>query len=93
MKRYKILLQKMSKEGDTAIQWTMTACALFTGNAEATCEVRRLTNKPSEHGGPIAFCAQVIVIWDCAEWDANQRKIVEAWANGALTIQKADFSG
>ena len=90
MKRYLILLEKKSEDGNTKERWCIAGARSHETNyAEATCRIRGDKFGQTKNGGPVAFIAQAIVIWECAD-EPNltpaTRAIIEKWANGDFVI-------
>lgn len=88
MRQYAVLLQKKSLDGSTNVQWVMAGVKPFNGEVTVSQDLRpsKITAIPSENGGPRAFVATCLVIWEAITWDEVSRKAVELWANGAFMV-------
>jgi hypothetical protein len=89
MNRWAVLLEKQSKDGDTKTRWCIAGARKHDLKyIEATCNIKGDHFGVTKNGGPVAFIAQAIVIWETAEdkLDAETRVIIEKWANGDFVI-------
>ena len=97
MNRYLILLEKQSKDGSTANRWCIAGARKHDLQyAEATCRIKGDKFGKTVHGGPVAFIAQCIVIWECADEPMllpQTRAIIEKWANGDFVIGAEETTG
>lgn len=92
MRQYAVLLQKKSPDGSTNVKWVMAGVKPFTGEVEVKQDIRpsKITQIPSENGGPRAFIATCVVIWEAITWDHVSREAVELWCNGAFMVGGQD---
>lgn len=94
MTRWLVLIEKQSADGNTKARWCIAGARKHETNyAEATCRIKGDRFGKTVHGGPVAFIAQAIVIWECdndVTLTAETRTIIEKWANGDFVI---DASG
>lgn len=92
MRLYAVLLQKKSLDGDTShARWVMQGVKPFTGPVNVAQDIKpSAIVGPSTHGGPRAFLATLLVIWEAEAWDDVSRKAVELWANGAFMVRGGD---
>ena len=97
MNRYLILLEKQSKDGSTANRWCIAGARRHDLDyAEATCRIKGKQFGATKHGGPVAFIAQAIVVWECADEPmlaVETRAIIEKWANGDFVIGAEENQG
>jgi len=88
--RYLILLEKQSYDGDTCARWCIAGVRKHELNhAEATCQIKGDRFGKTKNGGPVAFIAQCLVIWECSDEPdlrPQTRFIIEKWANGDFVV-------
>lgn len=88
MTRWMVLLEKKSLDGSTNARWCI-AGVRKGDRSEATCILRGDRFGPTQDGGPAAFVAQCLVLWDCNDdvtLSAQTRYVIEKWANGDFVI-------
>ena len=91
MKRYAVCLQKKSFTGSTGVLWEFVGAKSFLNEVEVAFSIKpKAVAGVKENGGPVAFCATLVVIWDCDTWSDDYIPIVEAWANGDLQLRSAE---
>lgn len=88
MKRWAVCLQKRSYSGATGVLWEFAGVKPFLNECEVNFSIKpRAVVGQKENGGPVAFLATLIVVWDCLTWTEDYVPIVEAWANGDLQLR------